>query len=126
MKHFFFLALAVACMACGGNNQQREEVNNPEGIAEETAETDTQHAGRQLIANSDCVACHKDEEKVIGPAYKEVAERYHGTDTAVAFLARKIIEGGAGNWGTVPMTAHPQHSQEEAEQMARYILSLHE
>lgn len=124
MKQFFFLALTFAFMACGGNDKPKE-VETPEGIAQEPAETPTQQDGRQLIANSDCVACHKDEEKVIGPAYKDVAERYHGSDTAVAFLARKIIQGGAGNWGTVPMTAHPQHTEEEAEQMARYILSLH-
>ncbi len=126
MKKFFLLAMACAFMACGGNeNKETQTTQPPEGIAEEPAQTDTQQAGRELIANSDCVACHKDDEKVIGPAYKEVAARYHDSDTAVAFLARKIIQGGAGNWGAVPMTAHPQHSQEEAEQMARYILSLH-
>lgn len=125
MKKIFFLAIACTFMACGGN-EKKETVETPEGIAEEPAQTDTQQAGRELIASSDCVACHKDDVKVIGPAYTEVAARYHGSDTAVAYLARKIIQGGAGNWGEVPMTAHPQHSQEEAEQMARYILSLHQ
>lgn len=128
MKYPFFIALAFAFMACGGS--EKKEVETPvglaaeEGIATEPAQTETQQDGRQLIANSDCVACHKDNEKVIGPAYVEVAERYKGNDTAVAFLARKIISGGAGNWGQVPMTPHPQHSVQEAEAMARYVLSL--
>ncbi|WP_224998443.1 c-type cytochrome [Cesiribacter sp. SM1] len=129
MKYTLFIALAFSFMACGGSESNNEtppavEQAAEEGIATETANTDAQQTGRELIANSDCVACHKDNEKVIGPAYVDVAERYRGNDTAVAFLARKIIEGGAGNWGNVPMTAHPQHSQEEAEQMARYVLSL--
>lgn len=124
MKKSLFLLLAAAMMACGGNENKGEAAD--EGIAKGPAQTNLNDEGLQLIANSDCVACHKVEEKVIGPAYKEVAERYHGSDTAVSYLARKILEGGAGQWGTVPMTAHPQHNQEEAEKMARYILSLHQ
>ncbi|AHM63059.1 cytochrome c class I [Flammeovirgaceae bacterium 311] len=129
MKYTFFIALAFSLMACGGNGNNSETTTEveqaaDEGIATEPAQTDPQQAGRELIASSDCVACHKDNEKVIGPAYVEVAERYRGNDTAVAYLAGKILNGGAGNWGNVPMTAHPQHTQQEAEQMARYVLSL--
>lgn len=127
MKYLPILLLSLFFVACGGEDRQQDSTvtaADQEAIATEPAENEVQAEGRQLIANSDCVACHKDNERVIGPSYEEVAERYPHTDSTVTFLASKIIQGGAGNWGTVPMTAHPQHSQEEAEKMARYILSL--
>ncbi|EMR02377.1 c-type cytochrome [Cesiribacter andamanensis] len=123
MKQLAFLVLSLFLISCGGNDG-RQEGDRPEGIATQPAETDLQAQGRQLIANSDCVACHKDNERVIGPSYTEVAQKYPNNDSTIAYLAGKIIQGGSGVWGSVPMTAHPQHSQEEAEQMARYILSL--
>ena len=77
-----------------------------------------------LIANSDCLTCHKLNEKVIGPAYKEVAKKYAYTPANVKMLAGKIIKGGAGNWGPIPMTAHAALSQADAESMVKYILNL--
>jgi len=50
--------------------------------------------------------------------------KYAGVDTAVTYLAKKIIAGGSGVWGSVPMTAHPELSQADAEQMVKYILLL--
>jgi cytochrome c len=123
MKQLAFLVLALFCFSCGSNDS-RQESDRPEGIATQPAENQPQAQGRQLIANSDCVACHKDNERAIGPSYLEVAQKYTNNDTTITYLAGKIIKGGAGNWGNIPMTPHPQHSQEEAEQMVRYILSL--
>lgn len=80
--------------------------------------------GMTLIANSDCLTCHKLNEKVIGPAYKEVAKKYAYTPANVKMLAGKIIKGGAGNWGPIPMTAHAALSQADAESMVKYILNL--
>jgi cytochrome c len=77
-----------------------------------------------LIAQSDCLTCHKVEDKLVGPAYREVANKYAGQPGAVDSLASKIIHGGAGNWGQVPMTPHPQLSKEDAQTMVKYILSL--
>ena len=63
--------------------------------------------------------------KVVGPAYDEVAKRYAGKGSAeVDKLAEKVIKGGSGNWGTVPMTPHPALSADSAKEMVRYILSL--
>jgi cytochrome c len=75
------------------------------------------------VSKSDCKTCHNVSEKSIGPAYEDVAKRYKGKN-AQAMLANKIIEGGSGNWGKNIMAAHPQHSQEEASDMVKYILSL--
>lgn len=80
--------------------------------------------GKALIAKSDCLTCHKEDAKVIGPAYKDVAKKYPNTDENVKKLAAKIIAGGSGVWGQIPMTAHPQVSQGDAEAMVKYILSL--
>ena len=63
-------------------------------------------------------------EKVTGPAYDSVANRYKTTDANVQMLAEKIIKGGSGNWGNVAMTPHPALSEADAEQMVKYILLL--
>jgi cytochrome c len=76
----------------------------------------------ELIAQSDCLTCHKVRDKLIGPSYEEVAKKYTMADTVK--LADKIIKGGSGNFGAVPMTPHPSLSQKDAIEMAKYILSI--
>ena len=80
--------------------------------------------GLELIAKSDCLTCHKVSEKLTGPAYRDVANKYENTDENVTMLAGKIISGGQGVWGTIPMTPHAQMSEADAKQMAKYILLL--
>ena len=82
--------------------------------------------GLRLINSSDCKSCHNLEVKSIGPSYREVSRRYLGDPGAVAYLAQKIITGGNGVWGEKIMAGHPQHSLDETQAMARYILSLAE
>ncbi|MDO1512161.1 ThuA domain-containing protein [Maribacter confluentis] len=89
------------------------------------ADASTQFAsGKSLMNDSDCMACHKQKEKSIGPSYMDVAMKYKGDDTAIEYLSKKIISGGGGVWGDVPMAAHPQLSVEEAADISKYILSL--
>src|SRR5256885_8217146 len=78
----------------------------------------------QLIGSSDCLTCHKVEEKVTGPSYREVAQKYEPTDYNINMLAQKIIKGGTGNWGQVPMTPHDSISVDDAKTMVKYILAL--
>ncbi|WP_207434253.1 c-type cytochrome [Sabulibacter ruber] len=80
--------------------------------------------GAQLIAQSDCTGCHKIEDKLVGPAYVAVAQKYEANDKDTDYLATKIIQGGKGVWGEIPMTPHPDLSKEDAKAMAQYILSL--
>lgn len=80
--------------------------------------------GKALIEASDCRTCHQDAAKVIGPAYVDVAKKYPSTPENVKMLAGKIIKGGTGVWGEIPMTPHPAVSQEDAEAMVTYILSM--
>lgn len=78
-------------------------------------------SGDQIIETLDCSGCHAVSEKMIGPSYQEIAGKY--SDKDVELLASKIIEGGSGVWGGVPMSAHPQVSKEDATKMVKYILS---
>jgi cytochrome c len=82
--------------------------------------------GKQLIETSDCKACHSVDKKSIGPTYRDVAAKYKGKSTARQTLAKKIISGGSGVWGEVPMAAHPQLSAADATEMVNYILSIGE
>jgi cytochrome c len=80
--------------------------------------------GLALVGKSDCLTCHKVDEKNIGPSYRDVAAKYENTDENVKMLAGKIIKGGSGVWGAIPMTPHPALSQEDAEALAKYVLLL--
>ena len=80
--------------------------------------------GAKLIAGSTCLGCHKEKEKLVGPAYTAVAAKYPATEANIAMLAGRIIQGGKGHWGEVPMTPHPGLSVDDAREMTKYILSL--
>lgn len=80
--------------------------------------------GEALISQSDCVACHKVDVKVLGPAYKDVASKYPNNAATINQLVDKIKKGGSGVWGAVPMSPHPALSDADAKAMVRYILSL--
>lgn len=81
-------------------------------------------AGEKLINKSDCMGCHNKTNKIIGPAYVDVAKKYPATEKNINTLADKIIKGGTGVWGTMPMTAHPTVKKDDAKLMVKYILSL--
>lgn len=78
----------------------------------------------ELVGKNGCLTCHQVDTKVIGPAYIDVAAKYENTPANVKMLATKIIKGGSGVWGNIPMTAHPDLSQADAEEMVRYILQF--
>jgi cytochrome c len=80
--------------------------------------------GEKLIAKSDCIGCHKLDKKLIGPSYLDIAKKYPSTDKNVAYLSGKIIKGGSGVWGPIPMSAHTSLKKNDATSMAKYILSL--
>jgi cytochrome c len=81
-------------------------------------------ANPELAQKKNCLACHAINQKVIGPAYKDVAIKYAGQPDAVAKLVPKVMKGGAGVWGAVPMPANPQVSEAEAKQLVQWILTL--
>ena len=81
-------------------------------------------ASPQLAQQKTCMACHAMDRKIVGPSYKDVAAKYAGQKDAADKLAEKIIKGGAGVWGAVPMPANPRVSPAEARQLAVWILSM--
>ena len=84
---------------------------------------------RAAMANADlakaknCMACHAVANKLVGPAYKDVAAKYAGQKDAEAKLVAKVQKGGSGVWGAIPMPANPQVSEAEAHTLVKWILA---
>ena len=80
-------------------------------------------ASAELAQQKNCMACHAADKKLVGPSYKEVAAKYAGQKDAVDKLAVKVVKGGAGVWGPVPMPANAQVSDAEAKTLVAWVLS---
>jgi len=120
------LALIIACNNNSSSSSASSDsaANAPASTENDVSANPDYQKGLALIAANDCLTCHKVDEKVTGPAYRDVANKYENTDANVKLLAGKIIKGGSGNWGNVPMTPHPAISEADAEQMVKYVLLL--
>ncbi|HEX6703679.1 MAG TPA: c-type cytochrome [Albitalea sp.] len=81
-------------------------------------------ANPQLAQQKNCMACHATDKKLVGPSYKDVAAKYAGQKDAVDKLSQKVMKGGSGVWGAVPMPANPQVSEAEAKQLVQWVLSI--
>jgi len=80
-------------------------------------------AQQELAQKKNCMACHAVASKLIGPSFKEIAAKYAGQADVVPKLTEKVIKGGAGVWGAVPMPANPQVTEAEAKQLVQWILT---
>jgi len=139
-KVFIVLAISIVITACGGNSKtgtsdSTAAANQTAKATESSTDTNANKTGTEtsgpsaapgakLMASLDCNTCHKIDQKVIGPAFQDVAAKYPATEANIDTLANKIIRGGKGNWGDVPMAAHPALSLSDAQQIVKYILSL--
>ena len=122
-KIVFSCLMIVALYSCGGGSSKDEKKPGDNSV-DVTKDPDYQ-AGLALISKSDCLTCHKVDEKITGPAYRDVANKYAGLpDTIITHLAGKIISGGSGVWGEIFMTPHSGISQTDAEARVKYILLL--
>ena len=81
-------------------------------------------ADQALATAKNCMACHAVDKKLVGPSYKDVAAKYAGQKDAVDKLAAKIMKGGSGVWGPVPMPANSQVNEADAKKLAAWVLSL--
>jgi cytochrome c len=129
-KLAFVLSGAILMAACGNGNDTKTA-----GDKDTTTTTTTAAApvasdkGLELIGASDCTTCHRlhqaESGASIGPAYDQVAAKYSpAADTTVTRLVNKIISGGSGVWGTVPMTPHAALKPDDAKTIVNYILAL--
>ena len=81
-------------------------------------------ASQELAGKKNCLACHATDKKLVGPAFKDVSAKYAGQKDAVDVLSQKVLKGGAGVWGPVPMPANAQVSEAEAKDLVRWILTI--
>lgn len=131
MKRLFFaITAAILVASCSKNIDSTQPVPDsnvmlpePSELAgnSEDANATPEQKGQKLVEGGDCMGCHKLDTKLVGPSFQEMADRY--TESDIEKLAQKIIDGGSGSWGTIPMTPHAGLSQDNAKLMVQYILS---
>ncbi|MDX9969508.1 MAG: c-type cytochrome [Hydrogenophaga sp.] len=81
-------------------------------------------ADEALAKSKNCMACHAVDKKLVGPSYKDVAKKYAGDAKAADMLATKVMKGGSGVWGAIPMPANPQVNAAEAKKLVTWVLGL--
>lgn len=120
--------ISLAIASCGNPGATTEGSTTAASTDTETtvkAQTPSEMLpGEKLIASADCIGCHNKTQKVIGPAYVDIAAKYPSNEENINKLADVVIAGSKGTWGDLPMTPHPNLSKDDAKQMVTWILSL--
>lgn len=126
MKRSLLVILTVSLLAsCGGGSKGKKTGDKAESKTGDITKNPDYEAGLSLVAKSNCLTCHKVDEVITGPTYRDIANKYGDMpDTIISHLAKKVISGGNGVWGDIFMTPHPDLSQADAEAMVKYILLL--
>lgn len=96
----------------------------PVAVVAAQAEVSTERA-LALAKQNNCLACHAIDRKIVGPAWRDVANKYRGDAGAEARLINKIAKGGSGVWGSMAMPAHPHISEADRTTLAKFVLNLH-
>jgi cytochrome c len=127
----FLLIGSAAFMACNSSGSSTTPTADTAATITTAppAAPSASEKGLELIGASDCTTCHRLHKAAagasIGPAYSDVAAKYSpAADTTVTKLVKKIIAGGSGVWGSVPMTPHPALAPADVKVMVEYILAL--
>ena len=130
-KTFVLIATLGILSACGGDDKDKKGTATATSTEQKTETTGDKlqdnpiyQKALVIIGNSDCRTCHLIDEANVGPAWRAVANKYADSANAIEYLSHKIINGGSGKWGQVPMAPHPNMSQEDAETLAKYVLLL--
>ncbi len=90
------------------------------GGAAQAVSTEEVHA---LLKKHNCTSCHAIDKKLVGPAYREVAQKYQGDSSARRHLIDKVVKGGSGVWGPVPMPPHPNVPEADIEAIVDWTLA---
>ena len=120
---FGICSLIFACTS-GEKSESTEDTSSVSAATPAATAAVGSAKGEQLISSSDCLTCHKVDGKIVGPSYTDVANKYAATEENIEMLASKIIAGGSGSWGEIPMAPHPAISTDDAKEMVKYILAL--
>ncbi|WP_291777497.1 c-type cytochrome [Cecembia sp.] len=128
------IALSTITYSCGGGGSNSSEsasttsqsTSAPAKVSLEDKYKDDPVfiAGSAKAKEAGCTACHMIERKIVGPSYADVAEKYEATDENIAMLTANVINGNVGNWGEVPMPAHPHLAKDDVETIVKYVLLL--
>lgn len=78
---------------------------------------------KSLAQSKNCFSCHATDKKLVGPSYQDVAKKYKGDAGAVGGLTKKLISGGGGVWGPIPMPPNPL-KDDEAKLLVEWILGM--
>ena len=129
-KVIFSMAIAAFLLSCGGGDSEKKEATDAttEPAKTEPATTDLSdnpdyQKGMAIVADPKNL-CHKIDEKLVGPAYRDVANKYESTDANISMLAEKVVKGGTGVWGEVAMPANTVISLDDAKAAVKYVLLL--
>jgi cytochrome c len=126
-----WVAFACLCFfACKNEPEKKEITRKPIDYIkripgkDDSIPPEVVKKGEVLISYSDCYTCHKKDQKLVGPAFIDIAKRYPANKGYIELLALKVIYGGSRSWGYPIMAPHPGLSVEDAKTMVTYILSL--
>jgi len=130
MKKILSIApVFILLIACNSSGDKKADETKTDTVSKQTttpandlSSNPVYQKGLELEAKSDCATCHRVDEKLQGPSFLEIANKYASMpDTIVGHLAGKIITGGKGVWGEIMMTPHPALSKDDAEALVKYI-----
>ncbi|WP_439607793.1 c-type cytochrome [Hydrogenophaga sp.] len=93
------------------------------GVVQHAAANDLA-AAVELAKASGCYSCHANADKVVGPAFGAIAEKYAGEKDAAASLAQSIQNGSKGKWGRIPMPPHPSLSAADLKTLSSWVLTV--
>ncbi|PZX92686.1 cytochrome C552 [Flavobacterium aquariorum] len=116
------IKILVAIIALGGLSSFSEYESIPTKYGGKDQAQPSE--GEAIMKKLDCATCHKIDKKVIGPSFLDISKKYPMNDKNINYLADKIIKGGSGVWGAIPMAAHTALKKDDAKKIAKYILSL--
>lgn len=128
------LVSVLALVSCGGSQGNDKPAADTTTTTAQSADTGsaatgsvaehTGHPGYAIMKQNDCRTCHNIDKPLTGPSFVMIAARYDSTKAGtVEHLAKKVISGGTGSFGTIPMTPHAALSEKDAETLVRYVLS---
>jgi len=124
-KAIFLMAVIGLLAACGGGEKEKSGEAKKEVKPVDNSTNPDYLKGLEVLNRvTICGTCHKIDEKLIGPAWKDVSVKYAGQDTAINYLVNKITLGGKGVWGDIEMPANSAIAKEDVEAIAKYILLL--
>ncbi|WP_223909511.1 c-type cytochrome [Rhodoferax lithotrophicus] len=78
---------------------------------------------KELVQASGCLSCHSVDEKIVGPAFKDVVAKYKSDPDAIVNISQSIKNGSRGKWGRMAMPAHASLSSEELKTLAMWVMT---